>query len=79
MDNENNETRVRVQRRNSEVPLWHRQNLSVEEASAYTGLGRDTIYALIKQEDCDFTLGVGHRTMIKRKRFEEYIEKVYSS
>ncbi|MGO5085772.1 excisionase [Oscillospiraceae bacterium LCP25S3_F9] len=46
----------------------------------YSGrhIGSSLSYALIKQEDCDFTLGVGHRTMIKRKRFEEYIEKVYS-
>ena len=44
----------------------------------YTGIGRDTIYKLIKQDDCNFTLRVGKRTMIKRKRFEEYLEKLYS-
>lgn len=44
----------------------------------YTGIGRDTIYKLIKQDDCNFTLCVGKRTMIKRKRFEEYLEKLYS-
>lgn len=41
-------------------------------------VGRDTIYKLIKQDDCNFTLRVGKRTMIKRKRFEEYLEKLYS-
>lgn len=64
--------------RNSEVPLWHRQNLSVQEAVAYTGIGRETIRKLIKQEDCDFVFTIGARTMIKRKRFEKYIEKMYS-
>ncbi len=64
--------------RNSEVPLWHRQNLSVQEAVAYTGIGRETIRKLIKQEDCDFAFTIGARTMIKRKRFEKYIEKMYS-
>ena len=56
----------------------YRQNLSIEETAAYTGIGRDTIYKLIKQDDCNFTLRVGKRTMIKRKRFEEYLEKLYS-
>ena len=64
------------------IPLWHKPNLSIEEAVAYsgigTGIGRDTIYKLIKQDDCNFTLRVGKRTMIKRKRFEEYLEKLYS-
>lgn len=64
--------------RGSDVPLWNRQNLSIEETAAYTGIGRDTIYKLIKQDDCNFTLRVGKRTMIKRKRFEEYLEKLYS-
>lgn len=64
--------------RGSEVPLWHRQNLSIEETAAYTGIGRNTIYKLIEQDDCDFTLHVGRRTMIKRKRFEAYIDKLYS-
>lgn len=52
--------------------------ISIEETAAYTGIGRDTIYKLIKQDDCNFTLRVGKRTMIKRKRFEEYLEKLYS-
>lgn len=64
--------------RSSQVPLWHRQNLSVEEAGIYTGLGSNNVYKLIKQDDCDFTFKIGSRTMIKRKRFEEYLEKLYS-
>lgn len=61
-----------------EVPLWHRQNLTIEEAVAYMGIGRDTLYRLINQENCDFSLKIGKRSMIKRKRFEDYIEKMSS-
>ena len=68
----------RFKSRSSEVPLWPRQNLSVQETCAYTGLGRETIYSLIKQEDCNFALRVGRRTMIKRVRFEKYLENLYS-
>lgn len=75
MESEVNFQREWFKSRGSDVPLWHRQNLSIEETAAYTGIGRDTIYKLIKQEDCNFTLRVGKRTMIKRKRFEKYLEK----
>lgn len=72
------EIRERFISRSSEVPLWHRQNLSMQEAAAYTGIGRDTICRLIKHDDCNFIFKIGSRTMIKRKRFEEYLEKLYS-
>lgn len=72
------ETAEHFRSRSSEVPLWHRQNISVEEASGYTGLGRDTIYSLTQEDDCDFVLKVGHRTMIKRKKFENYLENLSS-
>ena len=36
---DNKETAEHFRSRSSEVPLWHRQNISVEEASGYTGLG----------------------------------------
>lgn len=72
------EIREKFISRSSQVPLWHRQNLSVEEAGVYTGLGSNNVYKLIKQDDCDFTFKIGSRTMIKRKRFEEYLEKLYS-
>lgn len=78
MDSEVNCQREWFKSRGSDVPLWNRHNLSIEETAAYTGIGRDTIYKLIKQDDCNFTLRVGKRTMIKRKRFEEYLEKLYS-
>lgn len=76
-----NDTTKKTERfisRSSQIPLWHRQNLSVEEAGIYTGLGSNNVYKLIKQDDCDFTFKIGSRTMIKRKRFEEYLEKLYS-
>lgn len=56
---DNSEMAERFKSRSSEVPLWHRQNLSVQETCAYTGLGRETIYSLIKQKDCNFALRVG--------------------
>ena len=28
------------------IPLWHKPNLSIEEAVAYSGIGRDKLYKL---------------------------------
>ena len=61
-----------------EVPLWHKTNLSIEEAVAYTGIGRDKLYDMTSREDCPFVLWVGNRRMIKRQVFDDYIAKMYS-
>ena len=63
---------------NDPIPLWHKPNLSIEEAVAYSGIGRDKLYELTNPEDCPFVLWIGNRRMIKRKKFDEYIERQYS-
>lgn len=62
----------------SPVPVWHKLNLSIEEAVEYSGIGRDKLYTMTSLEDCPFVLWVGNRRMIKRRLFDEYIEKVCS-
>ena len=61
-----------------DIPLWCKPNLSIEEAVAYSGIGRDKLYELTNPEDCPFVLWIGNRRMIKRKKFDEYIERQYS-
>ena len=61
-----------------DVPLWHKSNLSVEEASAYSGIGRDKLYEMTSREDCPFVLWIGTRRLVKRKKFDEYISGMYS-
>ena len=34
-----------------EVPLWHKTNLSIDEAVAYTGIGRAKLYEMTNRED----------------------------
>ena len=72
MDSEVNCQREWFKSRGSDVPLWNRQNLSIEETAAYTGIGRDTIYKLIKQDDCNFTLCVGKESVL-RSTLKSYI------
>lgn len=60
------------------VPIWEKSNLTVEEAALYSGIGRNKIRELTESEDCDFVLWVGSKRLIKRKKFDEFIEKQYS-
>lgn len=61
-----------------EVPLWHKITLNMEEAMAYTGIGKDKLREMTNREDCPFVLWIGTKRMIKRKVFDEYIAKMYS-
>lgn len=61
------------------VPVWVKPYLTIDEATAYTGIGRDKLYEMTSQEKCPFVLWVGNRRMIKRRVFDEYIEKMYSN
>ena len=46
--------------------------------SKYSGIGMSKLYELTNPEDCPFVLWIGTRRMIKRRKFDEYIERVYS-
>lgn len=60
------------------VPLWHKVTLNMEEAMAYTGIGRDKLREMTNREDCPFVLWIGNKRLIKRTVFDEYIAKMYS-
>ena len=61
-----------------QVPIWEKSNLTLEEAAAYSGIGMAKLYEMTESEDCPFVLWIGSRRMIKRKAFDEYIERQYS-
>lgn len=58
------------------VPIWHKQNLTLEEAAEYSNIGINRLDSIIKKPDCNFVLFVGTKRLIKRKLFDEYIESV---
>lgn len=57
------------------VPVWEKAALTLEEAVAYSGIGRDKLCKLSNREDCDFILWIGRKRLFKRKKLDEYIEK----
>lgn len=61
-----------------EVPIWEKLNLTLEEAAAYSNIGINKIREISNDSNCPFVLWVGNRRLIKRKKFDEYIEKQFS-
>lgn len=61
-----------------EVPVWHKVTMNMDEAMAYTGIGRDKLREMTNKENCKFVLWVGNKRLIKRKVLDEYIENMYS-
>lgn len=49
--------------------------LSINDAARYFGIGRDRLRAFAK-ENPDFCVTVGNRSLIKRKKFEEFLDRV---
>ena len=55
-------------------PIFEKANLTIEEAAAYSGIGQHKIRELAKRDDADFALYCGRKLLIKRKRFDDYID-----
>ena len=62
----------------SYIPIWVKSNMTIEEASLYSGIGRAKIRELVAEEGCVFALHVGRKTLIKRRKFDEFIEESYA-
>ena len=60
------------------VPVWEKAALSIEEAAAYTGIGENKLRELTQYDNCEYVIWVGNKRLIKRKKFEEYLDKAYS-
>ena len=58
------------------VPIYRKQNLTIEEAAEYSNIGINRLGLLLKEPNCPFLLMVGNKKLIKRKKFDEYIETV---
>lgn len=57
-----------------EVPIYQKQNLTIEEAAAYSNIGEHRILALLKEPGCNFVLQVGSKRLVKRQLFDKFIE-----
>ena len=61
-----------------DVPVWEKIAITLDEASAYSGIGINKLRSICEQQGCNFVFWVGKKRMIKRELFVKYIEKCYS-
>ena len=47
-------------------------------SSAYSGIGINKLRSLSDKEHCQFVLWVGSKRLIKRRKLDEYTERMYS-
>jgi len=55
------------------IPIPQKLLITVEEAAEYTHIGEHKIRELFEERDCNFVLKKGSYSLIKRRKFEEYI------
>ncbi|MCD8196896.1 MAG: transposase [Lachnospiraceae bacterium] len=73
-----NTTTRATQRRRTEVPIWQKELLTLEEAAEYTGLGLQKLRDISNDEHCDFVLWNASKRMFKRRKLETYLDAAYS-
>ena len=59
-----------------DIPIADKYNLTIEEAAAYFNIGTDRIREITEEKKSDLVLMVGTKRLIKRKKMEEYLDRL---
>ena len=54
------------------TPIWEKKWLTIEEASAYSGIGRGKLLELSKTAGCPFAIWMGSKIHIVREKLDKY-------
>ena len=59
----------------TDIPIWERYTLTIEEASKYFRIGENKLRRLAEEnENANWLIMNGNRIQIKRKQFEKIID-----
>ena len=59
----------------TDIPYWEKYMLTLREAAEYFHNGEKKLRQIVDENmDADLLLTSGYRIMIKRKRFEEFLD-----
>ena len=62
---------------NTDVPIWERYTLTIEEASKYFRIGEKKLRKLAEENiNSGWVIMNGNRVQIKRKQFEKIIDEL---
>lgn len=65
---------------NTDVPIWEKYTLTIEEASKYFRIGEKKLRKLAEENlDAGWVIVNGNRVQIKRKQFEKIIDHIHLS
>ena len=57
------------------IPVWKRYALTITEAAEYYHIGENKLRMIAdKHPEADFIIMNGNRILIKRQKFEEYLD-----
>ena len=57
------------------IPVWKRYALTIEEAAGYYHIGENKLRMIADEHpEADFIIMNGNRILIKRQKFEEYLD-----
>lgn len=57
------------------IPVWKRYALTITEAAEYYHIGENKLRMIADEHpEADFTIMNGNRILIKRQKFEEYLD-----
>ncbi len=61
--------------RQNTIPVWKRYALTITEAAEYYHIGENKLRMIADEHpEADFIIMNGNRILIKRHRFEEYLD-----
>lgn len=65
--------------KSNDIPVWRKYVLTVEEAALYFRIGENKLRNLINEnKSADYLLWNGSRVLIKREKFEHFVDKLES-
>ena len=60
-----------------EIPLSEKYNLTVPEASQYFNIGQDKLRRIL-EDNPEFVIMNGVKVLVKRRKFEKYLDEMFS-
>lgn len=71
-----NEKTMTCSKKCLDIPVWRRYTLTIEEAAGYYHIGEGKLRILIDEHpNEDFYVMNGNRALIKREKFERYLDQ----
>lgn len=55
------------------IPIHVKPTLTIREASEYSSVGINRIDSLLRSPNCPFVLFVGTKKLVKREKFEQFL------